>query len=186
MPPKPRPVGAQSGARPAHPPPTSSRTAPIVPPTPQVALANLENKKRSRHAFLQRTSGTPAVPATAPAAAPATVPAELVAPVAPAVPIAHSAAGPSAPRGVSCIYISLIVLALTLSQTMKNVIMFGHDGPPPVIPAPPTPPPRRSRVAFLENARSDAPHPPATEEVTKQSVCIPSVFHNLILIQQIL
>jgi hypothetical protein len=87
----------------------------------------------------------------------------------------------------------LSFLTLTLSQTLKNVIIFGHEGLPPIVHALPTPPPHRSCVAFLDqilvNAlpeESNPQNPPESEEDAVQSVCILLIFQDLIVIEQTL
>jgi hypothetical protein len=199
MPPKARQVastaeGRDPGAEPAflHPAPlravqpslTLSRAPPTISQTPQVASTIPERRKRSRHAFLDYTAVTPLT-----ASAVQQTPAVEVAPAIQAAPILHSPAAATTGRGVSAISISNIFGTFTTTQTIKNIIIFGHDGPTPDIPAPATPP-RCSHVAFLDSTwknapqqASSAPSPPDSKMRGDMIVCIPSTYCSVMIIQ---
>jgi hypothetical protein len=128
--------------RPLGPMATVSKVGPVVPPAPQVsqvAPPNLEWRKQLRHAFLEYSTVSPAAPTAVPSV-----------PVAAPAPAVHSAGAPASSQEVSYMQLLSLFLTLTLLQTLKNVVIFGHKGPVPIIYAPPTPPRRRSHVAFLD------------------------------------
>ena len=113
------------------------------------------------------------VTSTAPAAQAAPSPPILP----PTAPVANSADGTTSARGVSGIQILCGLLTLPISQTIKNITIFGQKGPFPDILAPPTPAPR-NRTAFLDALAVTAPATslPVSEEVAEISVCILRVF----------
>jgi hypothetical protein len=110
---------------------TVSRVGPVIPPAPQVAqiaLPNPEWRKQSRHAFLDLSAVSPAAPTAVPS-----TPASWVTPAAAPAPAAHSTGAPASSQEVNYMQLLSSFLALTLLQTLKNIVIFGQEGPPPII-----------------------------------------------------